>query len=233
MDAQRGYPDERWFGDERNHPDNEWRDRRGGYPDDEHGRVPAQRGGYSMADVNVGYGAEPRYAQPGYPEPGYAPGPDPRPISGDPRPPVSGNPDFGPGPGGYGPRPPERGAPLIDPPTTEVPRARSEARAADRAADEGLYRSRKPLHAAAIGVSLGIFELIMLVVFFGGLFAGPIDAHRVIAGGLMMMALPLFGLGFYALVTGAAHGGPKAFLRTPLAYLPIGLFLMLAAAAAT
>jgi hypothetical protein len=115
----------------------------------------------------------------------------------------------------------------MDPPTTEVPRARG-----DRGGDEGVYRSRKPLHAAAIGVSLGIFELIMLVVFVGGLFAGPIDVHRTIAGGLMMIALPLFGLGFYALITGAAHSGPRAFLRTPLAYLPIGLILMVAAGAA-
>jgi hypothetical protein len=245
VDAERGYPDERWFGDERNYPDNEWRDRRGGYPaDDEQGRGQAQRAGYSMADVNVGYGAEPRFAPPppGYAEPGYGPGPggpggpgpvgpggpggpavpgfDPRPTSGDPRSPG------GPGPG-YGPRPPDRGAPLLDPPTAEVPRTRAE-----RNADDGVYRSKKPLHAAGIGSTLGVFELIMFVVFISGIFAGPIDVHRTIAGGLMLMALPLFGLGFYALLTGAAHTGPRAFLRTPLAYLPIGLLLMIAAGAA-
>lgn len=96
--------------------------------------------------------------------------------------------------------------------------------------DEAVYRSRKPLHAVALGIFLGLFELIMLLHFLKGI--QSFDLHRVLAGGLTLMGLPALGIGFYALLTGAAHGGPKAFLKTPLAYLPVGLILMLAAGAA-
>ncbi|NUR71603.1 MAG: hypothetical protein HOU81_12350, partial [Hamadaea sp.] len=155
-------------------------------------------------------------------EPGYGPGP------GSPA---------GPGPA-FGPRPPER-APMMEPPPTQIapptqmaPEVRPEprSRSAERDADSGVYRSKKPLHAALIGVSLGVFELIMFLVFVRGVF--QLDVSRIVAGGLMMMALPLFGLGFYALITGAAHAGPRAFLKTPLAYLPVALILMVAAGAA-
>jgi hypothetical protein len=256
VDAEHGYPDERWLNEERNYPEPDWRERRGGYPpEDDQGRAPTQRGGYPPAEVNAGYGGDQRFAPAagGYGDPGYPgrPQPDPAydprgamPPNGDPRggppmgapmggpgaapmggPQMGGPPMGGPpmgGAPGFGPRPPERAAAPLDPQTSEVPRTRAE-----RAAEEGVYRSKKPLHAVAIGVLLGIFELIMLGVFFGSA-----DAHRTIAGGLMLIALPMFGIGFYALLTGAGHAGPRAFLRTPLAYLVIGLILMLAAGSA-
>jgi hypothetical protein len=213
-DGDRGYADDRWNGDD------DWR--RGGYRDDDRGR-----GGYAPpVDMNAGYGNEPnRFGPPpqAY-EPGYGPGPGPGPGPGSP----AGGP-------GFGPRPPERGLPpMMEPPPTQVapaiPQPDPRSRSAERGADSGVYRSRKPLHAVGIGVSIGIFELIMFLVFVGGAFKLEVD--RVVAGGLMMMGLPLFGLGFYALITGAAHGGPRAFLKTPLAYLPIGLILLIAAGAA-
>ncbi|MEV0270877.1 hypothetical protein AB0H43_18995 [Hamadaea sp. NPDC050747] len=221
-DGDRGYADERWPGEDRGY-EGDWRDRRGGggYRDEERGR-----GGYPMADVNAGYGEPNRFGPPAPPQPAFEPGYGPGPGS-----------PAGPGPA-FGPRPPER-APMMEPPPTQIapptqmaPEVRPEprSRSAERDAEAGVYRSRKPMHAVLIGLSLGVFELIMFLVFVRGVF--QFDVSRIVAGGLMMMALPLFGLGFYALITGAAHGGPKAFLRTPLAYLPIGLILMIAAGAA-
>ncbi|MEV6963706.1 hypothetical protein AB0M47_01225 [Hamadaea sp. NPDC051192] len=225
-DGDRGYAEERWPGEDRGYDGGgDWRERRGGYRDDDRGR-----GGYPIGDVNAGYGEPNRYGPPAPPqpqsfEPGYGPGP--------------GSPVSGPGPA-FGPRPPER-APMMDAPPTQIapptqlapevrPAPEQRSRSAERDADSGVYRSRKPMHAVLIGLSLGVFELIMFLVFVRGVF--QFDVGRIVAGGLMMMALPLFGLGFYALITGAAHGGPKAFLKTPLAYLPIGLILMIAAGAA-
>jgi hypothetical protein len=51
----------------------------------------------------------------------------------------------------------------------------------------------------------------------------------------MIIALPMFAVGIYALAGGAAVApgqGVRAWLRTPLAYLPLGLILFLAAALA-
>jgi hypothetical protein len=47
-----------------------------------------------------------------------------------------------------------------------------------------------------------------------------------------MTGTPIVAMGFYGLMTGAAAAGPtpgRAWLRTPLAYLPIGLALLVAA----
>jgi len=212
VDAERGYSEDRWYNsDDRGYPEPDWR--RGGYEDDR--RPPTQRG-YPEPSYAGSTGG---YADPGYGtqrEPAFDPGFDPRgaaPTSGEPRP----------GGGVYGGRPPM-------PPGPPEPAGRLTEQRSSRSAEEGVYRSRKPLHAALIGIFLGVFELIMLLQFIRGIFS--FDLHRVLSGGLTLMALPAFGLGLYALLTGAAHGGPKAFLKAPLAYLPIGLILLVAAGAA-
>jgi hypothetical protein len=223
VDPERGYSEERRYPDDRGYPEPDWRDRdrRGGYDE---GRVPAQH----PTDPRFSGFGDPGYADPGYGtqrEPAY----DPRGV--DPR---SAVPNSPPGGGVYGPRQADRppmppmspeSAHRLDPLTAEVPRAQ-------RGADKGVYRSSKPLYAVALGIFLGVFELIMLLQFVRGVFGSPSDLHRVLAGGLMLMGLPAFGIGLYALLTGAAHSGPQAFLRTPLAYLPVGLILMVAAGAA-
>jgi hypothetical protein len=55
----------------------------------------------------------------------------------------------------------------------------------------------------------------------------------VLGGIFAMCGTPLVTMGLYGLMTGAATaGGPhpgRAWLRTPLAYLPVGLALLIAA----
>jgi hypothetical protein len=218
VDAERGYSEERWYAEDRGYSEPDWREPRGesrrggGYDDDR--RAPAQRGYPEPGFSGFGSPASPGYADPGYGtqrEPAYDPG-----FGGAPASPPAG--------GLYGARPGDRPAPPPEP-------TRSAAGASgSRSADDGVYHSRKPMHAVVLGLFLGVFELIMLLQFVRGLFA--FDLHRVLSGGLTLMALPAFGIGFYALLTGAAHGGPKAFLKTPLAYLPVGLILLVAAGAA-
>jgi hypothetical protein len=103
-------------------------------------------------------------------------------------------------------------------------------------APDGVYRSKRPAVAVAIGFAVGVLELVMVRVFFGGLLGHPFDARLTIAGGLFLMALPLFGVGLYGLFTGAARAvdmwGPRVWLRPPLAYLTVSLALMIAAGAA-
>lgn len=233
VDAERGYSEDRWYADDRSssYPDTDWREsrgesRRGGYDD---GRPPAQRGGYPDPGFS-GFGS-PGYADPGYGtqrEPAFDAGYDPR-AAGAPAGPAGAA-----GAGLYGPRPADRPAlpPPVEPtrPVSGARSGRGDEGVYRSGGDESVYRSRKPLHAAILGIFLGLFELIMLLQFLKGITG--FDLHRVLAGGLMLMGLPAFGIGFYALLTGAAHGGPRAFGKTPLAYLPVGMILMVAAGAA-
>jgi hypothetical protein len=225
VDAERGYSEERWYSDDRGYPEPERRESRrgGGYDDDR--RAPAQRGYPEPSFPGFESPGSPAYADPGYGtqrEPTYDPG-----FAAAPASPPSGG-------GLYGPRPADR--PALPPQPEPTRPAAGASRGADEGVyrsgevDEGVYRSRKPLHAAVLGIFLGAFELIMVLQFVKGVFG--FDLHRVLSGGLTLLALPAFGIGFYALLTGAAHGGPKAFLKTPLAYLPVGLLLLVAAGAA-
>jgi hypothetical protein len=230
VDSERGYSEERWYADDRGYTEPDWREsrgesrgesRRGTYEDDR--RLPAQRG----------------YPEPGFSgfgSPGYEPGPTygtQREAPYDPGYDARGAAPSSPSGGLYGPRPTDRPAPPPEPtrPAAEPRSSRGSDDGVYRSgSEENVYRSRKPLHAVILGIFLGLFEMIMLLQFLKGITS--FDLHRVLAGGLMLMGLPAFGLGFYALLTGAAHGGPKAFLKTPLAYLPVGMILMVAAGAA-
>jgi len=96
---------------------------------------------------------------------------------------------------------------------------------------DGLYRSRKPIFIALYGVLVAIAELLMLKPLFDG-----IGESAVLGPLLAMLAFPLLALGMYGLSTGAATAvqfqGPRVWLRLPLAYLPIGIGLLIAAGTA-
>jgi hypothetical protein len=96
---------------------------------------------------------------------------------------------------------------------------------------DGLYRSRKPIFIA-LYAALGVLaELLMLKPFFAA-----IGESAVLGPLLAMLAFPLLSLGMYGLSTGAATAvqfqGPRVWLRLPLAYLPIGIGLLIAAGTA-
>jgi hypothetical protein len=218
VDAERAYSEDRWYSEDRGYGEPGRRDPRGGGPGngpDE--RMPAQRGYAEPTSTFPGFTPGGGYSETSYggqPAPAYDPGPDPRsaaPTSGDPR--AAG--------GIYG------GRPGPDQAIAAAPRPER----GSRSADEGVYRSRKPLHAAVLAIFLGLFELLVAIRFLKGIFNFD-NMHPLLASGFTLMALPAFGIGFYALLTGAAHTGPRAFLKTPLAYLPVGLILLVAAGAA-
>jgi hypothetical protein len=99
---------------------------------------------------------------------------------------------------------------------------------------DGVYRSKRPALAALFGVVAGVGELLMLRPLLAGAFGMP--AGPALAPLLAMIAFPMLALGLYALTTGAATAvafqGPRVWLRTPLAYLVVGVALLLAAGAA-
>jgi hypothetical protein len=99
-----------------------------------------------------------------------------------------------------------------------------------------VYRSRKPAAALIIAIAAGVIGVLMVRALAISAFGDPFRIAGVIASSLALAALPLVGLGLYGLVTGAAHGieehGLRVWGKPPLAYLPVGLVLLIAAAIA-
>jgi hypothetical protein len=98
-----------------------------------------------------------------------------------------------------------------------------------------VYRGRRPGLAALLIIATVVFELPILRIFAASALASKADASGTIASVFMIVGLPMFGLGLYGLVGGAAAAAqaPRTWLRAPLVYLPVGLLLFLAAALAT
>jgi hypothetical protein len=97
-----------------------------------------------------------------------------------------------------------------------------------------VYRPRRAGIAVLLAAGALIAELMLLVkVFLESTFAHPTNVGGVMAGLFALAGVPMIAIGLYGLATGAATaGGPqvgRAWLRTPLAYLPVGLLLIIAA----
>jgi hypothetical protein len=98
-----------------------------------------------------------------------------------------------------------------------------------------VYRTRNTGLAAVLVALTVIFEVPAFRVFASSALASHIVASGTFASMFMIAGLPLFAFGLYGLSGGAAAApgsGWRAWLRPPLAYLPMGLLLFLAAAVA-
>lgn len=206
---------------ESGYPDQGYSD--AGYTDG--GAWPGERG-YAG---DRGYGEQSRYLGGEYPvaEP-RRPEPDPLPTSGAGR------------TGTVGPR---SGLPIPDEPPRRQPVAAAPPPASATAAGAvpgspgpsgGTYRSKRPAAAALFGVVAGLLEIPALALLGGATFgAGPVSAPGVVSASCLVAALPLLAVGLYAVATGAVRAaGPnsaQAWLRPPVAYLSVGLVLLIAA----
>ena len=89
-----------------------------------------------------------------------------------------------------------------------------------------------PATSPALGAVAVVAELFLLRVLLAGEFGHLVAPGAVLAGLFAMSGIPLVAMGLYGLMTGVAAAGPspeRAWLRTPLAFLPIGLALLIAA----
>lgn len=98
-----------------------------------------------------------------------------------------------------------------------------------------VYRSKRPGLAVALVLLTVVFEVPVLRLFLAAMTADEPQAAGTLASIFMILGLPMFALGLYGLIGGAAAAAPgaRAWLRTPLAYLPIGVLLFVAAALST
>jgi hypothetical protein len=234
VDPRRNYPPDPGTPD----PDARWYDERQ--------YSPSYNPEYASPEYTPDYGsgydpfAKPQSETPGYGDPVPAPLPPPQPIG----PPVSGG-------GGLG------GSVNGSAPTGEVPLddySRHRAEALDRdelrrtaaqmptqmtsqvpvSAGGSVYHGKRPGLVVLLAVLTVLFELPVLRIFFSSALTSPVNAPGTISSIFMILGLPMFALGLYGLISGAAAmaNGPRAWLRVPLAYLPVGLLLFLAAALA-
>ncbi len=99
-----------------------------------------------------------------------------------------------------------------------------------------IYRTRRAGTAALLVAVAVVAELMLVRIPFSAEFAHPVQPAGVLGGIFAMAGVPLATMGLYGLMTGAATAaGPnpgRAWLRTPLAYLPVGLLLIIAGALA-
>jgi hypothetical protein len=207
-----------------------------GYPDQGYSDAGYTEGGAWQGDRGYtgdrGYGEHTRYAPAGeYPvaEP-RRPEPDPAPL------PTSGA-------GRTGTIGPRSGLPIPEEPPRRQPVATAPPLASAAASGAapgspgpagGTYRSKRPGAAALFGVVAGVLEIPALALLREATFgAGPVSAPGVVSASCLVAALPLLAVGLYAVATGAVRAaGPnsaQAWLRPPVAYLSVGLVLLIAA----
>lgn len=94
---------------------------------------------------------------------------------------------------------------------------------------ESVYGSRRPVSAVVFAVLTVVLLLPAVLLLGQATFVDDPTARGVVPAVLLTLGLPLTGLGLYSLAGGGRAGGRDAWLRPPVAYLPIGLVLLLAA----
>jgi hypothetical protein len=127
---------------------------------------------------------------------------------------------------GAAPEPPPP-ASTYNEPTSMVPMTGGGAGAADP-----VYRSRRPVSAVVFAAVTVVLLIPALLLLIQAAFVDDATARGVVPAVLLTLGLPLTGFGLYSLAGGGRASVRDAWLRPPLAYLPIGLVLLLAAALA-
>jgi hypothetical protein len=123
------------------------------------------------------------------------------------------------------------------PPAYVPPAAPTQMTPAVPVTPTAVYLAKRPGIGALIATVAVVIELLVVRVLVVGEFGHTVNAGGVIGGVFAMAGVPLVGLGLYGLARGAATAGGndvvRTWLRPPLAYLPIGLLLLIVAGLAT
>jgi hypothetical protein len=117
---------------------------------------------------------------------------------------------------------PGAGSAAYDEPTSMVPLA-SGPRA------ESVYNAKRPVSAVVFAVVTGVLLVPAVLLLIQATFVDDPAARGVVPAVLLTLGLPLAGMGLYSLAVSGRAASRDAWLRPPLAYLPIGLVLLLAA----
>jgi len=124
----------------------------------------------------------------------------------------------------YGSPPEPPPAAAYNEPTSMVPLTGERGGAAD-----AVYRSRRPVSAVVFAAVTVILLIPAFLLLIRATFVDDLSARGVVPAVLLTLGLPLTGFGLYSLAGTGRASTRDAWLRPPLAYLPIGLVLLLAA----
>jgi hypothetical protein len=98
----------------------------------------------------------------------------------------------------------------------------------ERRPADTVYQSRRPVSSIIVAVVMVVLMLPVLRLLADSTFTGDPTARGIVPAVLLTLGLALTGIGLFAI----ARGGPisrESWLRPPVAYLPAGLILMVAA----
>ncbi|MGX6607246.1 hypothetical protein ACWKSP_34745 [Micromonosporaceae bacterium Da 78-11] len=128
------------------------------------------------------------------------------------------------------PRPPESLVPVAEP-TTLVPpvtpdRSRFDQSAARPA--ESVYQPRRPVSSFIVAGVMVVLALPVVRLLLQATFTGSPNARSIVPAVLLALGFALTGIGLFSLASGRPLSR-EAWLRLPIAYLPAGLLLLLAA----
>lgn len=97
---------------------------------------------------------------------------------------------------------------------------------------ERVYTTRRPILAVPIALVVVLLEFPALRLLLDGVTGGVTAAGNLVSGLALALSLPLTGFGLYALFTTGRAADHRTWWRPPLAHLPLGLVLLVAAAVA-
>jgi hypothetical protein len=120
--------------------------------------------------------------------------------------------------------------PTYDEPTGLVPPVAGAERG--RPGADSVYSTRRPVSAVVVAAGTLLLMVPVVRLLIQATFADDPAARSIVPAVLLTLGLPLTGVGLYALAGGGRPHNRDTWLRPPVAYLPAGLFLVLAAALA-
>jgi hypothetical protein len=126
------------------------------------------------------------------------------------------------------PRPAYNPAPAYNEPTSLVPPVVP----VPERSRESVYSTRRPVSAVVVAVVTALLMVPVIRVLIAAAFASDPVVQAIVPAVLLTLGLPLTGAGLYALAGGGRPHSRETWLRPPVAYLPTGLVLVLAAAIA-
>ncbi|WP_436527009.1 hypothetical protein [Actinoplanes sp. HUAS TT8] len=109
---------------------------------------------------------------------------------------------------------PQPQPPLVNQPTTVVP---------------PVVAKKRPLSSVIVAIAVLVLFLPVLRLLMSVTFASDPTARGIVPAVLLTLGLALTGFGLFSAAGAASGAGRDAWLRVPMAYVPIGLILMLAA----
>jgi hypothetical protein len=94
--------------------------------------------------------------------------------------------------------------------------------------EDAVYRTRRPVSAVLIAIVTVILLVPVVLLLIHVTFIDDPSVRGIVPSVLLTLGLPLTGGGLYSLAAGGPVGR-DVWLRPPVAYLPVGLLLLLAA----